>query len=450
MRWSSALELLPAALDATVEASWLALLYLVLQVVPSGAPAYLGIAQLALGAVAGLLVARRIRSSGIRAVSVLVTAVLAGTVGWALDPAVGATLTHGALGSALGTHAPGWIAALAVARGAAHREVADDDLVVARILGLGLAALPVPWLLAQAAPHYAHGPYVSSAFVATFTFVTSALLALAVNRLRALGAAEGFDWRRNRSWLGLLVGIVAGAAVVGLPAAFVLGVPVQVALEAVLGPFAIVLTAMALVIAFPILAVLETVRSALIHPATPPLTSGSSPAVATAASPSSSAAPVAVIIAATAVLAIVVVVALAWWLGRAWTNRAILEPDGAAEQRQIIVDRAALTMRLPRLGFAERRTSRTPRDAVEAYRDLLGRLARSDERHPDARARGRGPDETPARHAARLRDEGSGRLALDLLAADYELARYGERQLSAGEQRRALSRWHRLVPRIPR
>jgi hypothetical protein len=89
--------------------------------------------------------------------------------------------------------------------------------------------------------------------------------------------------------------------------------------------------------------------------------------------------------------------------------------------------------------FAPRRG---PGDAVAAYRALLEDL----ERHEDLR---RGDAETPAEHAARLRGRGHGRHALDLLAADYGLVRFGSVELSAGETRRAIARARRLARELP-
>jgi hypothetical protein len=57
------------------------------------------------------------------------------------------------------------------------------------------------------------------------------------------------------------------------------------------------------------------------------------------------------------------------------------------------------------------------------------------------------PAESPAEHAARLRasgTSGSPGLALDLLAADYELVTFARVHLSEREERRAISRWRRL------
>ena len=61
---------------------------------------------------------------------------------------------------------------------------------------------------------------------------------------------------------------------------------------------------------------------------------------------------------------------------------------------------------------------------------------------------GRGPDETPAAHARRLHEAGVGTLELDLLAADFELARWGGRSISRAEHRRAIGRWDRLRGRL--
>jgi hypothetical protein len=56
--------------------------------------------------------------------------------------------------------------------------------------------------------------------------------------------------------------------------------------------------------------------------------------------------------------------------------------------------------------------------------------------------------ETPAGHARRLHVEGSGTLELDLLAANYQLSRWGRRHLPERETRRAIGRWERSRVRI--
>ena len=56
--------------------------------------------------------------------------------------------------------------------------------------------------------------------------------------------------------------------------------------------------------------------------------------------------------------------------------------------------------------------------------------------------------QTPAQHAHRLHGLGFGSLELDLLAADFELARWGGRRLSGSEDRRALGRLERFRRRM--
>ena len=60
----------------------------------------------------------------------------------------------------------------------------------------------------------------------------------------------------------------------------------------------------------------------------------------------------------------------------------------------------------------------------------------------------REPGETPAEHAARLRGTGWGTLALDLLAADYGLVRFGGATLTEAEDRRGIRRASLLRRRL--
>ena len=85
----------------------------------------------------------------------------------------------------------------------------------------------------------------------------------------------------------------------------------------------------------------------------------------------------------------------------------------------------------PRFGRRGRRRPLAPVDAVTAYKALIADLAD----RPGVR---REPAETPSEHAHRLRADGASDLRLDLLAADYALARFAGVTLSSREDRRAL------------
>jgi hypothetical protein len=111
------------------------------------------------------------------------------------------------------------------------------------------------------------------------------------------------------------------------------------------------------------------------------------------------------------------------------------DPSGLDEIRSI--DHGEASTDGPTRRFRRRRASPDPSTAVEAYVRLLDDL----DRRPDAR---RETAETPAAHAARLRATGAADLSLDLLAADYALARFGGVELSSAEDRRAVERWRRL------
>ena len=77
-------------------------------------------------------------------------------------------------------------------------------------------------------------------------------------------------------------------------------------------------------------------------------------------------------------------------------------------------------------------------EAVGAYIAALGEL----DHNPDY---ARAAAETPAGHAARMQVAAMpGRAELARLAADYQLARYAERQLNRPENRRAVARFERL------
>ncbi|HET9457181.1 MAG TPA: DUF4129 domain-containing protein, partial [Candidatus Limnocylindrales bacterium] len=137
--------------------------------------------------------------------------------------------------------------------------------------------------------------------------------------------------------------------------------------------------------------------------------------------------------AAVVIVAVAVAVVI---LVRLWMRRRDEDEGQAAETR--VIDRGDPEARPPvrrrRRPFGRRQD---PVDAVSAYRAIDVALRGT--------AFGRFPGETPAEHARRLRDRGAvSGLALDLLAADYALARFGGVRLSPREERRAVGRWLRL------
>jgi uncharacterized protein DUF4129 len=132
------------------------------------------------------------------------------------------------------------------------------------------------------------------------------------------------------------------------------------------------------------------------------------------------------------VLAAMIVVLI---LARLWSRRTPAEAADVEEVRRI--DHGDGTVETPRRRSARRRPAVDPPGAVEAYQRLLADI----DGRPNVR---REPAETPGAHAARLRAAGRADLSLELLAADYALARFGGVTLTASEEQRAVGRWRRL------
>ncbi|HVA87083.1 MAG TPA: DUF4129 domain-containing protein, partial [Candidatus Saccharimonadales bacterium] len=258
----------------------------------------------------------------------------------------------------------------------------------------------------------------------------------------ALGATDRVDWRRNRSWVLLFVGILVVMTAIAVPAAFLLGVPITLLLVAMLGPLVIIATPILdllgrilLVLLTPLDWIVAFLRS-LIHPnpnaATNPTAGIPSPSPLGspgAAGTAGASILVIAIIAGLALLALIVLIRLSK------TSRPSRPRDGGLDERTI--DLPELGLHLP--AFRRPRLTRrgSPVTATTAYlfflRDLEGfeRLRRR-------------PSEAPGSHARRLRAEGIADPAAALLAADYQLERYALLPLSEAETRRGIARWRRL------
>ena len=279
--------------------------------------------------------------------------------------------------------------------------------------------------------------FLADALGAAIVFVAAGAMALALTRLDAIGADGGFDWRRNPRWLVLTIVILAIAIVGAIPLAAVAGTVLSVLLSAAIIPLLIVgfasgldpagrriLAGMALIV----IVILGLTRI-FGNPKTTDVTGATGLPGGSGPSPVDQVVSISFggILLLIAIVAAVVLIAL-------WMRRRGPAEDAVDETRTI--DSSGW---LPD-PVRHRRWSLTrpaPRTAVEAYLRLDEDLARS----PEVR---RDPAETPAAHAARIRAAGRPALALDLLAADYALARYGGTVLSAGEDRRGVDRWRRL------
>ena len=367
---------------------------------------------------------------------------VAGSIGWLASAEARTAVTEVGLGHALTVHPGGWLAAIAVFRGFAHARLPLAEQRLAGLLDIGIPGLAVAAIAGGMVAEPWRSRFLADALVAAIAFATSATLALAMARLTAIGAESGFDWRRNPAWVGLLVVIVAATAAVAIPAstlaASVGGSIIALLVGVSLGPFLVI----GLLIGFDmrtvrVMAIFVGFAFALFGLLT--VLGGRGQLAPTAGSvvgrsdaPSELGQAV-VIVAALMVLAAIVAAVV---IVRFWMRRVILTEDGVAETRMI--DRGDAQRPSPR---RKRRRAPTPVDAISAYialdEELAGRVGL-----------GRDPTETPAEHTRRLRAGGRRELALDLLAADYALARFGGIPLSPTEDRRAVARWRALRVRL--
>jgi hypothetical protein len=436
-----ALEWLAPALAAVAEGAWVAAVYAVVQAA-SHVPAILGPAGMALAAGSGMVIARRwgpeLGDRWPRTALALVG--LAGAAGWIASPAVIARLLTLDLGGALAANPGGWLAGLAFLRGTAHARSVTSEATLERLVEWGLPGLVIPVLLAGMLPEPWRSEATSGVIAAVVVFLVSGTVGVAVARIAGMGSSGGFDWRRNRAWLALVGLLALGVVVAALPAAFLVGPFVRVAVALAFVPLLLVgviagLTQVSLraVLGLLFAGILLLVLVAVAGPAK----DQSQESPSGSGVESSEGDPTVVTFATGGVLAIVVVAGILI-LARLWMREALRPVDGdVEEERTIDADTPDTLTDRPRRRTSPLRATGPPADAASAYLALLHDI---DGAAPVRRESA----ESPAEHARRLRHAGLGSPALDLLAADYELARFGGRDLSAREHARAIRRWQRL------
>jgi hypothetical protein len=345
------------------------------------------------------------------------------------------------LGPALGANPGGFLAGLAFLRGIswghAGLPLPEDRLI--RLMGGGVIAITLAGIAGSLVVDPYRGRFLSDALGAGIVFGAAAIVALALTRQAIAAGDVAAAWQRNPVWVVSLILLVATAAGIAMAASG----QVRPALELIVGIAAIPIIVLGLiggwsrrtfrvffflVGGFVFLGALGSAVDRLGQSI-----GGGPSGVGAGASPIDSAVAAGV---ATVVALVVIVIVLL--LVRLWMRQFRIDRENPVEERYVDrseerEDRPKRPFRLP--------FGRQPVDAVGAYRALVADLA---ERHGVRRE----DWETPREHASRLRATAHAGLPLDLLAADYALATFGGVELSAGENRRAVSRWRLLRRRL--
>jgi len=408
------LALLPSAAVCLAEGAWIAVIAALGSVAaPAGSPT-LGVWLLVALVALGLAV---VRWPGLRATGRADR--VAGVIAIALGVLTGLLAGAGVLPSSSAAAAGyGALAALAVWRGSRHGDPATDDVVTSDLLRFGLPGLAIPWLLG-AAGAAGRDAFVTAALPATLLFVAASLVAVGLTRLEALSAESGLDWASNRAWLFLLGGIVGGLALVSVPATLLLGAPLGGMVRGLLAPLAAAVDVAGSVVAGGLAAagVTPTPTGTPLPPSTPggSLDSSLPPWLTVAVS----------------LLVLAALVGAAAYVARKVRGTPRDAPEAVRVREERHVELHVPRLSLPSLPRSWRGLARRRPDSVTgAYIAALEHLAKGD--------LGRAGDESPRSHAGRVREAVGWRLGL--LAADYELERYGERPVTPAERRRALAR----------
>ncbi len=436
-------ELAGPALIAVAEGAWIGVVYLLFETAGhAGRP--LSPIAFAFTVGVGMAVGVRMRTGPSRFGLVAAGLIAIAVLGWLLvDGSVDRLLAGDATGM-LALNPGGFLLGIAALRGVYRGQALAD--IGGSELGLGTPAVAVAltWLIGGALAEPARSTFAAEAIGPTVLFVAIAPAAMAVSRVAGLADRGGFSWTGNRTWIGLLgagILVVAGVALYSTTTALAaLG---GIGPWIVVGLIAIVIarqpsprgrpgqrwqSAVAWLILLAVIAIIVALPRPLPKQDT---TQGTTTGVEQSSDSSGRAGGSVLIVAGLAIGAVVVVLML---------RHRRVSPEGvraeADDDRVTFVDwgRSIGGWRW-RPSFGSRRGP--PSDAVAAYRAALAELA------TDSLTR-REPGETPQVHARRLRGDGTGGLALELLAADYGLVRYAGRPLTAVEDRRALSRYGRI------
>jgi hypothetical protein len=437
------LEVAPLIMSVVAEAAWVTAIG-ALFAEYTLQPLVLGIPAMTLFVAAGALAARLGTRLGTRwPLAAVAVVALGGLLGWLASSGARAALLAGDLELALATNGAGWIAGLAVLRGFAYPRLPLPEQTPRHLLMLGVPALAFAALAGGVVSEPWRTAFLDEIFVDSLVFAAAGSVALALTRAAAIGFESGVDWRRNRSWFGLLVLLVVAAAAVAVPLSAVAGPAIQLTIGILLVPVSILslifginrstikpLT-IVVVAGVAVVALLALFGSIHVEPPTPPTQP---------IEPEARAEEPLVLLGMGGLFLLVAVIGIIA-LARLWMRQARGgTDDGVAEERTIDHGSADRPIRPARSGGRRRPA---PTDAAAAYTELLRDIASRDEVRRESA-------ETPAQHAGRLRVAGRGSLSLDLLAADYALSRYAGVDLPNREHARAIGRWRALRRRLGR
>lgn len=436
-RWA----LLAPCLRVFAEAGFFTVVYAAAAVVVGHHPPFLGPIEFTLLVGLGAVIGSFARESPEVGALGLIAAVLAGGLfGWLASPDARGLVSGDLLGAAA-SHGIGWIGAFAVLRGAFIHGAASAD-GIEQLLRWLLPLTAWLWALATVlAPVVLWPSFAAYALLGSLAMIVAGLAAIGLVRLREVheGLAEA-GVRRLWRWL-----VIASAiAVVPLSIPFVLlsGVPIGMVFAPIAEPVLFVVGLFVLPFALLVSLLLNLFQPLFRHIPAGANQDASAEVIQQGqqalqdVGPSLAGTLIGLALATLVMVVLVIAIyALARWMLRRDPYAEIVggrAPD--VVEHAIVVPVPDPPRRRPQ----GRQRRATAHDAVTAYVSAVEDLAA----HP---LFARAIVETPAEHSLRVRTaDMPGSADFSRLAADYQLARYAERPITAREDRRALSRLDRL------
>ncbi len=448
LTWPRVISALPIVAGLVAEGAWIAVPAALVQAL-SRHPVVVGPLELAIFVVLGYLAAGRLadRLGPIR--WPLVAAGLAGVaaiVGWLSDPGVRDAVALVDWEAAISRNPGGWLAGLAMLRGIAHAGPTAPDGIGSSAVTSALMVIAAALVAGSPLAEPQRTVFYTDGLVAVTVFAAASTVGLALSRMVRMAESTGFEWQPNRAWLALLAVLVATIIAIAIPGAIAMPTPVRLVLQLVPAPLLVVgffvglrgvWRSVLLAMAFMGTVVIVLIILSRFGQKYDPVTQNAQQLLL--GSDQAHDVPWPAIVAW--VVGLAILVGLVALLARYWMREALTSDVGGVSEERSIDTSGRLVPPPPRR--ARRPATGPPLSAAEAYLALLA----------DIEGRGeveRRVDETAPEHALRLRRSGAGATGLDLLAADFELERFGAMHLSNAENRRGIARWRRLRRRLGR
>jgi hypothetical protein len=430
-------------MGAVAEGAWVTVVYLVLELAVNG-DRPLGVLPFAAAAGLGMLVGSRPTADQVSPWPLAIALLAAGIAGWLVAGGGLGSLLALDVRSAVGQHPFGSLLALAALRGVLRGRALDAGAQGDTGLGAPTVAIALAWVLGGALAEPRRTAFAAEALGPTVLFLAAGPAGAALTRVASTARTTGFSWASNVSWIAVLAAgllgaagialLAAGGGVAGLAGIAPIALAAVIVVAAISGPEPAgrrrdrrdAAAWLVVVAAIVIVALLPPIR-----PREQTLTPTPQTVVDDQTVADRQGGTILLLAAGVAGAAIVLLL-----LRRGRVAR--LSGVELDEEHSTVVDWRGFGAAWSRPRLARWTRSAAPNDAVEAYRATLDALATD----PTTR---RGAGETPAAHASRLRTEGVGGLSLELLAADYALARFGGRRLTRSEDQRGVRRWRRIV-----